>query len=87
MIEEVRADLKEMKADIKTLVVQSAIHNELLKTHEARSLELKSRQDLLSQRLSPIEKQSMLLSICLSALGTLLLAVLGKILLSALHLI
>jgi len=56
MTDEFRADLKEIKTDIKELVKQGAVHNELLKTHEARSLALQEEQKLQAQRLVPIEK-------------------------------
>lgn len=86
LVHELKADLKEMKADVKELVKQSAIHNELLKTHEARSLALQSEQKLQAQRLAPLEQHKFVVSIIMSALGTLMLAVLGKLVLVALHL-
>lgn len=55
-MEEFREDLREIKADIKELIKQGAVHNVLLQTHEARSLELQARQDLLAKEISPIKK-------------------------------
>jgi hypothetical protein len=86
-VDELHADLKELKADVKELVKQGAIHNVLLKEHEARSLALQVEQKLQASRLSPLEKQYDLTRIIYGALGTLSLAVLGKIVLSALNLL
>jgi hypothetical protein len=55
-MDSLKEDLKEIKVDIKELIKQGAVHNVLLQTHEARSLELQARQDLLAKELSPIKK-------------------------------
>jgi hypothetical protein len=68
-------ELREMRQDVKELVKQGAIHNELLRTHEARSLELQSRQDELSQRLEPIAKHVDLVTLILKLIGGVSLAV------------
>jgi hypothetical protein len=68
-------ELREMRQDVKELVKQGAIHNELLRTHEARSLELQSRQDELSQRLEPISKHVDLVTLILKLIGGVSLAV------------
>lgn len=46
----------DIRADIKELVKQGAIHNELLRTHEARSLALQADQDKIKQALEPIKQ-------------------------------
>jgi hypothetical protein len=86
-VDELHADLKELKADVKELVKQGAIHNVLLKEHEARSLALQVEQKLQASRLSPLEKQYDLTRIIYGALGSLALAALAKLMLSALHLL
>lgn len=55
MNDEIKSDLKELKVDVKELIKVVAVASERVRQHEDRSLELKSRQDLLSQRLEPIE--------------------------------
>lgn len=49
-------DIKEIKADVKELLQRTAIHNELLRTHESRSLALQAGQEKISDRITPIEK-------------------------------
>lgn len=55
-------DLKELKMDVKELLQRSAVHNELLRTHENRSLALQSSQEKLSDRMTPIEKHVSLIN-------------------------
>lgn len=56
-------DMQELKKDVKELLQRSAVHNELLRTHEARSIALQNSQDRLSDRLAPIEKHVDLVNI------------------------
>ena len=62
-------DLQEVKQDVKELLQRSAVHNELLRTHEARSLALQASQKELDQRLNPIEKHVNLVDKALKGLG------------------
>lgn len=55
-------DLKEIKADVKELLQRSAVHNELLRTHENRSLALQAGQEKLENRIKPIESHVDLIS-------------------------
>jgi hypothetical protein len=55
-MDQLKEDMREIKADLKELIKQGAVHNILLQTHEARSLELQARQDILAKELSPIKK-------------------------------
>lgn len=55
-MERIRSDLQELKADIKVLIVQGAVHNELLKTHEARSLALQRAQEVQAKAMEPVER-------------------------------
>ena len=48
-------ELKELRQDVKQLIKEVAISSELVRQHEARSLELQNRQDLLGERLKPVE--------------------------------
>lgn len=56
MDEQVREDMRELKQDVKELIRQSAVHNELLRTHEARSLALQEQVKLQAQKMEPIQK-------------------------------
>lgn len=65
------ADIKEIKADVKTLLIQGAYHNELLRTHEARSLALQSSQEKLEVKIEPLQRHVELIN----ALGKIVLAI------------
>jgi hypothetical protein len=75
--------IKDMSRDIKELVKQGAEHNVLLKTHEARSLELQSRQEILGakveERLKPLEVHIHWVNVVLKTAGAILVAVLIKL--------
>ncbi len=66
-------DIQEIKADVKELLQRSAVHNEILRTHEARSLALQAGQDKIDTRLEPIEKHVNLVNV-LSKLAAAILA-------------
>lgn len=65
-------DYVEMKADIKELVKQGAVHNELLRTHEARSLALQDSQKQLEHKMQPIENHVRLVEILFKGAGAIL---------------
>lgn len=65
-------DIKEIKTDVKELLQRSAVHNELLREHERRSIQLERRQDAIDTRLSPMEKHQHWINIVLGALGAVL---------------
>lgn len=69
MNEEIRADLKDIKDKLETLVVQGAVHNHLLKTHEARSLALQEEQKLQAKQIKPIEDHVKFVSTFLKWVG------------------
>lgn len=62
-------DIKELKADVKLLVSQSAVHNEILRTHESRSIALQEEQKVLHAQLEPIKEHVALVSRVLKILG------------------
>lgn len=62
-------DLQEIKADVKELLQRSAVHNELLRTHESRSLALQKGQELLDTRIKPIEIHVHFINTALKAIG------------------
>ncbi len=64
-------DLQEIKVDIKELLQRSAVHNELLRTHESRSLALQKGQETLDSRIKPIEMHVHFVTLSLKALGVL----------------
>lgn len=68
------ADMQEIKADIKELLQRSAVHNELLRTHESRSIALQTAQDKLSDRIKPIEKHVDLVNVFGKVAGGILVA-------------
>lgn len=72
-------DLKEMRHDIKELLKQGAIHNELLRTHEARSLALQEEQKLQALRIKPIEEHVKFVSSFLKWAGGIAAAALAAI--------
>jgi len=51
----IKEDIKEIKADLKELIKQGAVHNVLLQTHEARSLALQAEQRLQAQEMVPVK--------------------------------
>ena len=71
-MDQFKDDLAEIKTDVKELLKQSAVHNELLREHERRSDNLERRQDVLDVRLSPLEKHQHWINIVLGALGAIL---------------
>lgn len=62
-------DVQEIKKDVKELLQRSAVHNELLKIHEARSLALQKGQEFLDVRMKPLETQATVLGVVLKSLG------------------
>lgn len=54
-MEQFKEDMKELKVDVKELVKQGIVHNELLRQHEAYSLALQNEQKAQALRLVPIE--------------------------------
>lgn len=64
-------DIKEIKADVKELLQRSAVHNEILRTHESRSLALQAGQEKLDLRILPLEKHSSMMSGSLKFIGLL----------------
>lgn len=80
--------VKDIHGHVIELVKQGAVHNELLRTHEARSLELQKRQESLDNkvenRLAPLEKHMSWILVVLSGLGTVLVGLILKALSQAL---
>lgn len=62
-------DIKEIKADVKSLLQQSAVHNQILLEHKQYSQALQKEQEVLKARIEPIEKQSNLISIAFKGIG------------------
>lgn len=81
MSDELKADLRELKADVKELVKLGAIHNTLLQTHEARSLALQEEQKLQAASVVKIEKQTDWQGKVLAAAGVLFMGLLAQALL------
>ncbi len=77
-------DVKEIKVDVKELLKLSAVHNEILRTHDARSLALQAGQEKLDVRLRPIEEHVSLVSKLLKAAGAVLVVLLGQALIRGL---
>lgn len=69
-------DIKEIKADVKTLLQQGAVHNEILRTHESRSLALQKGQEALDLRIKPVEMHVNAMNLGLKLIGLITVGVL-----------
>lgn len=65
-------DLQELKSDVKEILQRSAVHNELLRQHEARSLALQAAQEKLDTRLEPVEDHVKLMNRGAKIIGAIL---------------
>jgi hypothetical protein len=83
--------VKDIHKNVIDLVKQGAVHNELLREHERRSLALEKRQDVLveklDERLKPIENHVNWVNVVLKTLGVVLGGVAIKWLAAILHLV
>jgi hypothetical protein len=79
-MDEIKDDIREIKGHVLDLVKQGAIHNELLKEHERRSLALEDRQDTLDTRIMPLERYVGWTNIIIKSLGAILIGVIIKLL-------
>jgi hypothetical protein len=77
-------DLKEIKEDVKELLKQSAVHNELLRTHEARSLALQKEQERLEERIVPIAQHVAFVSVILKGIGLISVGAVAQLLIRSL---
>jgi hypothetical protein len=57
---------------VSELSERQAVHNNILATHEARSLELQKRQDMQAERMKPIETHVQWVNIVLKTAGAVL---------------
>ena len=73
-MDEMKQDLKEIKVSVQDLVKLGAVHNEILRTHEARSLALQRDQDALGARLRPIEKHVSWVDVVFKIIGAVAIA-------------
>lgn len=71
-MQDIKDDLKEVKTLVIELVKESSVHNEMLRTHEARSLALQKEQSELKIEIEPIKVHVALVN----KLGKVLIAVL-----------
>lgn len=71
-MEDLKQDVSELKQDVKELLKLSAVHNELLRTHEARSLALQKSQEMLESQLDPIKEHVSLMNKLLKGAGLIL---------------
>lgn len=74
-------DLKEIKQDVKEILQRTAVHNELLREHERRSLALEKRQDAHETEMAPIKQHVRFVDAGLKIIGSLALLALGQALL------
>jgi hypothetical protein len=74
-MERVMEDLREIKADIKELIHQDVIQNELLRTHEARSIALQEQTKILKEQHKTSEKRVDIIWFILQAMGAVLIGV------------
>lgn len=78
------SDIKEIKSDVKVLLQQSAVHNEILREHKNFSIALQQEQKLISERIRPIEKHVDLVGKILKISGAVFVGVMIEILVSLL---
>lgn len=69
----IQTDVKDIKVDMKEQIKLTAQHNEILRTHENRSIALQTEQKLINSKLDP-------LYIILKVMGILVLGVAGTLL-------
>ena len=72
----VSEDIKEIKQDVKELLVQDAVQNELLRTHEARSLALQEQAKILREQHTLTDKKVDIVWFVLQMIGMLLAGIL-----------
>ncbi len=65
-------DIKEIKADVKVLLQQGAVHNQILLEHKAYSVALQGEQKVINERIRPIEQHVIVMSTLLKILGGLM---------------
>lgn len=53
----IEQDVKELKADMKDQLKQVAAHNEILRTHEQRSISLQEQHAVAVAKMSALEKE------------------------------
>lgn len=80
-------DLAELKQDVKEILQRTAIHNELLREHERRSLALEKRQEVHETEMAPIKHHVRFVDAGLKIVGSLALLALGQYLLKMMGLI
>lgn len=56
------ADIQEIKKDVKQLLVQSAVHNQVLIEHKNFSIALQAEQKIQRAEIDPLKTQSQLLN-------------------------
>lgn len=57
-----KADVSEIKSDMKKLLETAAVHNEILRTHESRSLTLQEAQSVQRSELDKLKEHDKLWS-------------------------
>ncbi len=62
-------DIKEIKQDVKTLLLQSAVHNQILAEHKNFSIALQTEQKILHAEMEPIKKHVYLVDSVLKTSG------------------
>lgn len=70
--------VKEIRQDVKELLQRSAVHNELLREHERRSLALQSGQERLDERMKPVEQHVGVVSAVLKIAGSAAIIFIGQ---------
>ena len=62
--------LQEVRADVKKLVTQGAIHNTLLQEHKNFSIALQNEQKILRAQIDPVLQERKVTILVLKAIGT-----------------
>lgn len=56
----IKSDVKEIKSDVKIMLQEQARHNEILRTHEARSLTLQEAQQVQRAEVTKLKEHDKL---------------------------
>lgn len=68
-LQDVYNAVKDLENRVIDLIEHQAKHNEILRTHESRSLALQAGQEKMDERLKPIERHTHIVGLGLKASG------------------
>lgn len=72
LLSSIKEDVKVIQTDVKAILQLTAVHNELLRQHESRSLALQSAQEKQDVEISHIKKHTDFVGLALKSGGAIL---------------